>query len=110
MHLYKNEAYNGETKKTFNVLDNIAVLSDPQVEVGSGPVDKMICYQGILHNYHNNRHTSALEVEVGDHSLVGCQQRRVAEVPVQELAGMLLEALVPEALGGMHQQEGAQSL
>lgn len=99
-----------ETSKTSNILDSIAVLSDPQVEVGIGPKDKMLCYPGILHNYHNNRHTSALELKEGAHSPAGCRQRRVVGVALQDLAGKLLEVQVLEALEGMHLQEEEHSL
>lgn len=81
------------------------MLGDPQVEVGTGQEDMVLCYQGILHNYHNSHHTSALALEEGAHSPAGCLQRKVVEVGLQELAGKLLEELVLVALEDTQQQE-----
>lgn len=75
------------------------------MEVGTVQEDTALCYPGILHNYHNSHHTSALALEEGAHSLAGCLQRRVVGVALRELAGMLLEVLVLEALEGMQPKE-----
>lgn len=76
-----------------------------QAEVGTGQVDMVPCYPGILHNYHNSHHTSALALEEGVHSLAGCLQRKAVEVVLRQLGGKLLEVLVPQAMGGMQQQQ-----
>lgn len=80
------------------------------MQVGTGQEDMVLCYRGILHNYHNSHHTSALAREQGAHSLAGCLQRRVVEVALQELDGKLLEVLGLEALEGMQQQREGHSL
>lgn len=74
------------------------------MEVGTGQEGKVLCHQGILRNYHNNHHTSALEEEEA-RNLAGCLQRRVVVVALQELAGKLQEVLVLEVLEGMQQQQ-----
>lgn len=75
------------------------------MEVGTGQEDKVLCCPGILRNYHNSLHTSALALKEGAHSLAGCLQRRVVEVALKELAGKFLEVLVLEALEGIQQQQ-----
>ena len=82
----------------------VEVGTGQEAEVGTGQEDKLLCRPGILHNYHNSHHTSALalEEEEGAHSPAGCLQRRVVEGAHQEQAGELLEVQVLEALEGMH--------
>lgn len=69
--------------------------------MGTGQEDMVLCYLGILHNYHNSHHTSVPAPEEGARSLAGCLQRRVVEGVVEEL----LEVLVLEAQEGMQQQQ-----
>lgn len=72
-----------------------------EVEAGTGQEDMVLCYLGILHNYHNSHHTSVLALEEWARSLAGCLQRRVVEGVVEEL----LEVLVLEAQEGMQEQQ-----
>lgn len=83
---------------------NIAVLWGPQVEVGTGQEDMVLCHLGNLHSYlHNSFHTLVQE-EV--HNPVGSQKRRGVEVVLLEEPEEHLEVQAPEALEDMlHQEE-----